>query len=518
MENNCMQFTNTRNKNERISGAAAILRGLADDGGLFVPAEEIPELDPAEILSDPYPVLAGKILSKFLTDYSEEEIEACITPAYGTGRMEASGNAGTESASGRFDTPAIVPMTKYTGGYFMELWHGPTCAFKDLALTVLPHLLSAAYRKEGYDGTVAILTATSGDTGKAALEGFADVPHTNITVFYPEEGVSAVQKRQMTTSRGSNVNVAAVKGNFDDCQRLVKAAYGNEDVRRAAGKSVRLSSANSINLGRLLPQIVYYYAAYAALVRRGAIACGDKILFSVPTGNFGDILAGYLAKRMGLPVSRLLCASNENRVLTDFLETGIYDARRPLRLTMSPSMDILVSSNLERLLFDASGSDDAFVRSAMADLKTKGVFTADAAVMEKIRAVFAGYETDEAECAAFLRTLWEKEGLLVDPHTAVATASLGKYRAETGDTTPAVVLSTASPFKFCRDVLSSIFPEETGLADEFAMMDRLAERTGIRPPAPLAELRGRQVRFTDSISPEEGMTYLGGLLRRLAQE
>ncbi|MBQ6544449.1 MAG: pyridoxal-phosphate dependent enzyme, partial [Lachnospiraceae bacterium] len=336
--------------------------------------------------------------------------------------------------------------------------------------------------------------------------------------FYPEEGVSAVQKRQMTTSRGANVNVAAVKGNFDDCQRLVKAAYGNEDVRRAAGKSVCLSSANSINLGRLLPQIVYYYAAYAALVRRGAIACGDKILFSVPTGNFGDILAGYLAKRMGLPVSKLLCASNENRVLTDFLETGIYDARRPLRLTMSPSMDILISSNLERLLFDASGADDGFVRSAMADLKEKGVFTADAAVMEKIRAVFAGYETDEAECAAFLRTLWEREGLLVDPHTAVAAASLGKYREDTGDVTPAVVLSTASPFKFCRDVLSSIFPEETGLADEFAMMDRLAERTGIRPPAPLAELRGRQVRFTDSISREEGMTYLGGLLRRLAQQ
>ncbi len=491
-------FVSTRNKNERVSAHEAVIRGLAPDGGLYIPEKIAAHIDPADLSGMTYQQIAEKVISAVLDDYTEEELHACVTGAY----------------DGKFDAKEIVPLTKVRDGWLMDLWHGPTSAFKDIALTILPRLLTAAYRKENRNDTISILTATSGDTGKAALSGFKDVPHTAITVFYPEIGVSAVQKKQMATSEGNNVEVIAVRGNFDDCQRMVKEANTDSEVQ-ASLQNVTISSANSINIGRLVPQIVYYYSSYIRLLDEGVIRRGDEVNFCVPTGNFGDILAGYFAKCLGLPVRKLICASNTNNVLTDFIRTGTYSLDRPFHTTMSPSMDILISSNLERLLFMMSGCDDTLTASLMKDLKEKGSYTVSEGMKNRISEVFEGYWASEEECASVIRELWHDEHVLIDPHTSVALSAAKAYKKASGDDTPCIILSTASPYKFCKDVLASIGIENSG--DEFDAMDKLHEATGTPVPENLASLREKPVRFTRVIDISEGMHVIAARMRQIAQ-
>jgi len=492
-----IKYESTRNCEEIVSAHEAVIHGLAKDGGLYTPAKITGHIDPEKILNDSYPELAAKIIGTMLDDYSSEEILQCVNSAY----------------DAKFDAKEIVPLRKISDGYLMELWHGPTSAFKDVALTILPRLLTAAYQKEKRNDKIAILTATSGDTGKAALSGFANVPHTAITVFYPEIGVSPIQKRQMQTSRGKNVEVIAVKGNFDDCQRMVKQAMSDEEVA-ASLKGVTLSSANSINIGRLVPQIVYYYSSYAKLVKEGAIHCGDAVNFVVPTGNFGDILAGYMAKQLGLPIHQLICASNSNNVLTDFLKTGVYSIQRPFHTTMSPSMDILISSNLERLLFMMSGNDDALIRTMMQQLKENGSYTIPASLKEKIQQEFCGYWTSEKDCAAAMQELFKKEQVLIDPHTAVALHAMRQYQQETKDSRPCVVLSTASPYKFSHDVLKAVAGKD--IPDDFAAMEELQKISDMKIPAGLAELKQLPVRFKKSIEVKDGMHVIAQRMKEIA--
>lgn len=497
------QYVSTRGRSLSVPSHKAVIKGLAPDGGLFTPLDLSIHCDPATLLGKSYPQTAETILHLFMNDYSKEQLHAAVTAAYGKG-----GQAGAN-----FDTPDVVPVVPYRDGYLAQLWHGPTSAFKDLALTLLPHLMTQAFEMDGLDVTIAILTATSGDTGKAALAGFKDVAHTDITVFYPEVGVSGVQKRQMQTAGGDNVHVCAVKGTFDDCQRMVKEAVSSPQVA-AALDGVILSSANSINLGRLLPQVVYYYFAYCRLVEDGAVKVGEPVNFVVPTGNFGDILAGYLAKQLGLPVGKLICASNSNNVLTDFLKTGTYNARRPFHTTMSPSMDILVSSNLERLLFLKSGGDDGLVRDLMKQLSEKGGYTVSGSLLASIQQDFAGFWTSENQCQMTIHDMYMENGQLIDPHTAVAVAALDQYRQTSGDTRPAVVLSTASPYKFCTSVLTAL----TGKApdDEFTAMKELNQLTEVPVPPGLANLLDLPVRFTESIEPEDGMAYIASSMKKLS--
>ena len=483
------RYISSRNRNDIVSAHQAIIKGLSTDGGLYTIEKITAHIDPSEVLHLSYQQTAEKILSTMLDDFTEEEMHACVTGAYDE----------------KFDTPEIVPLKKIQDGWLMELWHGPTCAFKDIALTILPHLLTTSIRKDDKKETISILTATSGDTGKAALEGFKDVPGTAITVFYPEVGVSNIQKKQMATTEGNNVDVIAVKGNFDDCQRMVKQAT-SDPIVQASLDGVSISSANSINVGRLMPQIVYYYTSYAKLVESGAIECGDAVNFVVPTGNFGDILAGYFAKMLGLPVNRLICASNTNNVLTDFLNTGVYSTHRPFTPTISPSMDILISSNLERLLFMASGYDDAFVSEMMKNLQEMGSYTVPEDVMTKITETFSGYWTDEETCRKTIHDLFESEHVLIDPHTAVALAAKKKYTSETGDETPSIILSTASPYKFTHDVLSCIDDED--IQDDFTAMERLHELSDVKVPPSLAALKDMPVRFTRSIEIKDGMQVI----------
>jgi threonine synthase len=494
-----IKYESSRNCQEIVSAHEAVIHGLAGDGGLYTPDAIPGHIDPQEILNCSYQETAAKIIGTMLDDYSEEEILACVKGAYDQ----------------KFDTEEIVPLRKISDGYLMELWHGPTSAFKDVALTILPRLLTAAYKKEKRDDKIAILTATSGDTGKAALSGFADVPHTAITVFYPEIGVSPIQKKQMQTSKGKNVEVIAVKGNFDDCQRMVKQAMSDAEVQ-ASLQGVTLSSANSINIGRLVPQIVYYYSSYAKLVNTKKIACGDAVNFVVPTGNFGDILAGYMAKSLGLPIHKLICASNSNNVLTDFLKTGVYSVKRPFHTTMSPSMDILISSNLERLLFMMSGNDDVMVREMMAQLKDNGSYTVPASLKEKIQQEFCGYWTSEEDCAATMHDLFANENVLIDPHTSVALHAMRQYQSETKDELPCIVLSTASPYKFSHDVLKAVAKED--IADDFAAMDRLAEVSGMKVPAGLLELKSLPVRFQRSIEIKDGMHVIAERMKEIAHD
>ena len=491
-----MKYISSRNRSCRMDSHEAIIRGLSEDGGLFTPESFPDEIQPEDILNKDYRGIAEVILKAMLDDYSSEEIRHCVDSAYDE----------------KFDTPEIVPLTPVHDGWLMELWHGPTSAFKDLALTILPHLLTTAYAKDDRSDVVSILTATSGDTGKAALSGFADIPNTAITVFSPEIGVSAVQKRQMNTSKGNNVEVIAVKGNFDDCQHMVKEACASEEVL-AACRGVTISSANSINAGRLIPQIVYYFHSYAQLVQQGTIAWGDPVNFSVPTGNFGDILAGWLAKQIGLPVNRLICASNTNNVLTDFLATGTYSLDRKFHTTMSPSMDILISSNLERLLFLLSGQDDRQIAAWMKQLKEEGSYTVGPEIHEKLKADFAGAWTSEEECAAVIHDLWHDEHVLIDPHTAVALSAMRRYREKTGDMTPCIVLSTASPYKFCHDVLECISGKN--IPDDFEAMEVLHEVTGMPIPVNLRNLKELPVRFTRSIAIEDGMHVIADRMRSL---
>ncbi|MBO4228792.1 MAG: threonine synthase [Clostridia bacterium] len=473
--------------NTRIRSAEAILRGLAPDGGLFMP-ERIPALtrdDLKKLCGQTYPERASFLLSRFLDDYPVSELEAYARDAYGEDRFPG-GAAPLHNLDGRRSV--------------LELWHGPTCAFKDMALQMMPKLLSGSLRLTGEARTAVILVATSGDTGKAALEGFRDVPQVRILVFYPEDGVSRMQKLQMATQEGGNVGVLAISGNFDDAQTGVKSIFsdpGTADALERAG--CFFSSANSINWGRLAPQIVYYVSAYCDLVTKGSIRLGDEIVFSVPTGNFGNIFAGYLAKRMGVPIRRFLCASNRNHILTDFLKTGVYDRNRPFHTTMSPSMDILISSNLERLLYTVTGS--GLTSGWMTQLKENGVYRVPDAVRSSIRESFLGYYCDEAQTISAIRNTYEQFGYLIDPHTAVAVHAANRYREETGDPVPTVILSTASPYKFAGAVLSALsgsVPE-----DEFEALSALSHMTGTEIPAQLASLREKPVRFRTVLSPDE---------------
>lgn len=495
-----LPYESTRDSHVRLNSRQAVLKGLSADGGLFVPCELPSPLGLSTLQNLSYQELARTILKVYLPDYSDEELQQAAAGAYGPER---------------FDTPRIAPVTPVDRHTFLlELWHGPTCAFKDLALTILPHLMQQAYRDEGQTGTISILTATSGDTGKAALAGFADVPHTAITVFYPEEGVSPIQRLQMTTSRGRNVEVTAVRGNFDDCQKLVKQA-GREDFRASLPEGITLSSANSINIGRLVPQIVYYFSSYFDLVKAGTLSLGSPVVFAVPTGNFGDILAGWLAKYLGLPVKRFLCASNENHVLTDFFKTGVYSVRRPFHVTMSPSMDILVSSNLERLLYLESGRQDHLVKGWMSSLSSEGTYEVGPELLACLRDDFSAYYASETDCREALFQLFTEKQILIDPHTSVAVSALAQYREQTGDSTPAVILSTASPFKFAPSVLTCL--GEQVPADPFEALSRLSELSSLPVPAPLSELAKLPVRFSRVIRPEEGLAFMRERQKEIAE-
>ncbi|MBQ8264251.1 MAG: threonine synthase [Oscillospiraceae bacterium] len=471
-----MKYYSTRDESIRISAAEAIAKGLAADGGLFVP-ECLPHVDADEIsalCAMDYKGRAKSIMAKFLDDFTAGELERFVNAAYGK----------------NFDCDAVAPLGFVDDKTaFLELWHGPTCAFKDMALQMLPHLLTASLKKTGEEKQVCILVATSGDTGKAALEGFADVEGTKIFVFYPKDGVSDIQRLQMVTQSGKNVGVCAVVGNFDDAQTGVKKIFGYREFAAAlAEKGYFLSSANSINWGRLLPQIVYYFSAYCDYVNCGRVAMGEKLDFCVPTGNFGNILAGWYAKQMGLPVGKLICASNENNVLTDFINTGVYDKNRAFHTTISPSMDILVSSNLERLLHALAGSEK--VKAYMAALSESGRYDVDADVLAKIKADFCCGCCDDAETKANIRQLFDKTEYLMDTHTAVAYKVLSDYRYEQGAKRPAVVVSTASPYKFAADVLDAL-----GVKDASDPLQGLTETTGMPVPAPLSGLDKREVRF-----------------------
>ena len=483
-----MEYNSTRSTGLHISASEAIAMGLAPDGGLFVP-DTLPPLDEKalkELLPLGYGERAKRILKIYLPEYSPQELDRLAADSYGA----------------NFDTAAVAPL-RFTDGLtgYLELWHGPTSAFKDMALQMLPHLLTASLRKCGEERGVCILVATSGDTGKAALEGFADVPGTRILVFYPRDGVSDVQKLQMVTQTGNNVGVCAVEGNFDDAQTGVKRIFGDRELaERLSEKGWFLSSANSINWGRLLPQIVYYFSAYCDFVNSGRIKCGEPVNFCVPTGNFGNILAGWMAKEMGLPVTRFVCASNANNVLTDFIETGVYDRRRPFHLTSSPSMDILVSSNLERLLYFLS-KDTERVAGWMKQLSEEGRYDVGAGLKALIRRDFeAGYCDDECTAEEIAR-VWREHGYLIDTHTAVASRVLGDYRARTGDRTPAIVVSTASPYKFCDSVLRALGEQTDAPGTE--LIARLERATGTTAPAPLSGLAGKKVRFDACVAPAE---------------
>ena len=494
-----VKYQSTRGKEKFVLSHEAIIEGLAKDGGLYTPRFLNKKLNPNQLLNDTYQEVAKKILEVFLEDYSSEELKECIEKAYDT----------------KFDTKDIVPVKKIKDGYLMELWHGPTCAFKDIALTLLPYLLTTSYKKENRKDIISILTATSGDTGKAAISGFSDVPHTAITVFYPEIGVSEIQKKQMVTSIGKNVEVIAVKGNFDDCQRMVKEATSNKEVLNSL-RNVSISSANSINIGRLVPQIVYYYTSYITLVNEGEIKCGDEVNFVVPTGNFGDILAGYYAKTIGLPVHQLICASNTNHVLTDFLNTGTYSIHRDFIQTISPSMDILISSNLERLLFILSDYDSDFVNQMMKELKEKKEYTIPENIYKKLKTDFSGYWTSEEDTKKTIHDLFEEEHVLIDPHTAVALSAMRNYKKETEDKRPCIVLSTASPYKFSKDVLNSI--EKENDLDEFEAMERLSNLSLSEIPANLKNLKNMEVRFTRSIEIKDGMQIIAKRMEELSDE
>ena len=484
-----MNYVSTRDKSLRMTAAQAIEKGLAPDGGLMTP-EVFPQLASLSTLKNmSYQQRAVYVMQSFLDEFSAAELASYADAAYG---------------GGKFSDPAVAPVRRVSDGtYCLELWHGPTCAFKDMALQMLPHLLSASLVKNEEDKTVCILVATSGDTGKAALEGFKDVDKTRILVFYPKDGVSAIQELQMNTQEGGNVGVCSVIGNFDDAQSGVKKLFSDRELaEKLAERGYFLSSANSINWGRVLPQIVYYVSAYCDMVQSGAIEMGQEINVSVPTGNFGDILAGYYAKKMGVPIRKLICASNSNNVLTDFIKTGVYDRNRKFYNTMSPSMDILISSNLERMLFELTGCNDEEVRGYMEQLNASGRYEVSDEVKKKLDALFAAGYCDDEETGRVIGRMWKDNGYLIDPHTAVAFDVLDQYRAASGDETPSLVVSTASPFKFCSSVLPALGVTE--LKEGTDIIDQLTEVTGVEAPAPLAGLKNKTVRF-DGVTKTEHM-------------
>jgi threonine synthase len=471
-------YGSTRGNGEKITASMAILKGLAEDGGLFVP-DSIPALDVPlkELLGKSYQEIAYQVMSRLLTDFTEEELRNCINRAYDS----------------KFDTPEIAPLVKKGNSYYLELFHGSTIAFKDMALSILPHLLTTAAKKNGVTNEIVILTATSGDTGKAAMAGFADVPGTRIIVFYPKDGVSPVQEKQMLTQKGENTAVVGIYGNFDDAQTGVKNIFNDKEMKeKLAGAGFQFSSANSINIGRLVPQIAYYVYAYLRLMEAGEIQENEQINVVVPTGNFGNILAAYYAKEMGIPIACFICASNENKVLYDFFRTGCYDRNRDFRLTNSPSMDILISSNLERLIYKIAGNDAEKNRNFMEQLGAEGKYEITEEMKEKLREFYGNYANEE-ETAQTIRQVYEETGYVLDTHTAVGKAVYEKYKKETQDNTKTVIASTASPFKFTRSVMTAIDKKYEDMED-FQLVDELSELAKIPVPQAIEEIRTAEIR------------------------
>lgn len=500
-----MNYNSTRSNDYKCKSAEAIKTGLAPDGGLFVPDSfpfiEIDEID--KMKEKTYAERATYIIGKYLTDYTDEEVKDCVNSAYN---------------KEKFGTECITPVYKLNSAvYFLELWHGVTCAFKDVALQILPHFLTKAVKKTKDNRTVVILVATSGDTGKAALEGFKDVKGTKIAVFYPNDGVSDIQKLQMITQDGENVAVAGILGNFDDAQSGVKKIFTDEKFKKELDeKGYMLSSANSINWGRLLPQIVYYFSAYCDMLKSGEISLGEKINFVVPTGNFGDILAGYYAKKMGLPVNKLVCASNENNVLTDFINSGVYNKNRDFHVTASPSMDILISSNLERFLFDISDRNCEEIKGYMELLKTDGKYEVNDAMKEKIKEVLWGGYCNDSDTLLTIKDTFENYGYIMDTHTAVGKNVYDRYLFETGDKSKTVILSTASPYKFNRSVITALDGEEAlENKSEFELLDFLNKKTGLDIPASLGELKNKTPRFNESVEKDKLADFVCNKLLKL---
>ncbi len=470
-------YRSTRSDDSKVTASYAILKGLAEDGGLYVP-ERFPRLDVSmeELSKMTYQQVAYEVMKLFLTDYTEEELKYCISHAYDS----------------KFDTEVIAPLVRADDAYFLELYHGKTIAFKDMALSILPYLMTIAARKNNVKNEIVILTATSGDTGKAALAGFADVPGTKIIVFYPKDGVSPVQERQMVTQKGDNTFVVGIHGNFDDAQTGVKKMFSDEKLREELDRSgFQFSSANSINIGRLVPQIVYYVYSYAVLEANGEIKDGDPINVAVPTGNFGNILAAFYAKQIGVPIRKLLCASNRNKVLYDFFSTGVYDRNREFYVTSSPSMDILISSNLERLIYQIAGGSAQKTAKLMKELTASGRYTIDEDMRKQLKDFYGNYASEEDTAKAIHDTY--AAGYVIDTHTAVAASIWRRYRDETGDRTPTVIASTASPFKFARSVMTAINPQ-IGDKTEFELIDELSRVSGREEPQAVRELRTAPIR------------------------
>ena len=486
-----MYYTSTRDKSVKVTAAEAIAKGISADGGLFVPTE-IPKIT-SDFVNSLVPMSyidrAKEVLKLYLTDFTAEELSMCVEGAY---------------KAGKFSSEKVAPLYKLSdSANVLELWRGPTCAFKDMALQLLPYLLTVSAGKTLKDTEIVILVATSGDTGKAALEGFRDVPNTKILVFYPVDGVSPMQKLQMTTQEGSNVSVCAIEGNFDDAQSGVKKIFTDKDIEKKFKENgLAFSSANSNNWGRLVPQIVYYVSAYCDMIAAGELKNGEEMNVVVPTGNFGNILAAYYAKRMGIPVKTLVCASNANNVLTDFLTTGTYDKNRDFYCTTSPSMDILISSNLERLLFHLCGENDAQIREWMSELAEKGKYTVTDDVESKIKELFAAGCCDDIETKATIGKVFAEKKYLCDTHTAVAVKVYDDYKAKTGDVTPTVIASTANPYKFSASVLSAI-TDSIKADNEFDMVEELFEKSGEPVPSQLATLKGKTPRFTGVCKKED---------------
>ncbi len=470
-------YKSTRRKDGLITASEAIIKGISADGGLFVPTR-IPRLGISleEMTAMDYRSLAYQVMKEYLGDFGENELRECIAKAYDS----------------KFDTSEIAPVVDKAGVYFLELFHGPTLAFKDMALSLLPHLMKCAAAKQRLEKELVILTATSGDTGKAALEGFAGVPGTRIIVFFPEEGVSEIQKKQMTSQTGNNTYVLGIQGNFDDAQTGVKRLFADDTLlEKLDGKNFMFSSANSINIGRLIPQIVYYFYSYSQLCKQGAIRAGEEINFTVPTGNFGNILAGYYAMKMGLPVKGLICASNENKVLYDFINSGTYDKKRDFVTTMSPSMDILISSNLERLLYSVCKEDDHMVAGLMEQLSGSGAYSINGFMRDNLKGFYGAYAS-EADTAEAVREVYEASGYVIDTHTAVAYSAYMKYRKQSNDSTKTVIVSTASPYKFAADVMKSIDPGYSQ-PDTFELIKQLSLVSGTDIPAGIRDLETKPV-------------------------
>ena len=470
-------YKSTRSENETVTASQAILKGLASDGGLFVPTS-IPKLNVTieELAKMDYKETAYTVMKEFFTDFTEEELKNCINRAYDS----------------KFDTEEIAPLVKAEGAYYLELFHGSTIAFKDMALSILPHLLTTSAKKNNVKNEIVILTATSGDTGKAALAGFADVEGTRIVVFYPKGGVSPIQEKQMVTQKGDNTFVVGINGNFDQAQSGVKAIFGDKELEKEMAEAgFQFSSANSINIGRLVPQVVYYVYAYAKLYANGEIAEGEKMNVVVPTGNFGNILAAYYAKNMGLPIDKLICASNDNKVLYDFFATGTYDKNREFILTTSPSMDILISSNLERLIYKIAGADSAKNKELMTALVTEGKYDITDDMKAQLNDFYGNYAT-EAETAEVIKSIYDATGYVIDTHTAVAASVFNKYSKETGDTNKTVIASTASPFKFTRSVMNAIDAKYDAMGD-FELVDELSKIGNVAIPNAIEEIRNANV-------------------------